>query len=126
MGRRKFSTRVDLNEINRRVRAFAEARDWQQFHSPKNLSMALSVEVAELMEHFQWLTEAQSADLPPDVLAQVRDEIADIQVYLVRLADRLEIDILAAVETKMVENERKYPAGRVRGSARKYSAYEPD
>jgi len=116
----------DLEDIRCRVREFAKARDWQQFHSPKNLSMALSIEVAELMEHFQWLTEVESADLAPDVLAQVREEIADIQLYLVLLADRLDIDILEAVTDKMRQNEKKYPADRVRGSARKYSAYDQD
>jgi len=116
----------DFEDIKHRLRAFAEARDWQPFHSPKNLSMALSVEVAELLEHFQWLTEAESATLTPDILAQVQDEIADIQLYLVRLADRLAIDIPLAVTAKMAKNERKYPADLVRGSARKYSAYGKD
>lgn len=114
----------DLDLIRERVAEFARERDWDQFHSPKNLVMALSVEVAELMEHFQWLTEAQSATLPPDKHEQVARELADVQVYLVRLADRLGIDILAAVNLKMQENEAKYPADKVRGSARKYNEYE--
>lgn len=116
----------ELEDISNRARRFAQARDWEQFHSPKNLSMALGVEVAELMEHFQWLTEAQSATLAPEVLAAVREEIADIQLYLVLLADRLDIDIPCAVADKMVKNEQKYPVEQARGSARKYSAYSND
>ena len=114
----------DLEAVRQRVADFARVRDWEQFHSPKNLVMALSVEVGELMEHFQWLTEAQSAELPADKHEQVARELADVQVYLVRLADRLGIDVLAAVTRKMQENESKYPTDKVRGSARKYNEYE--
>jgi len=113
----------DLEAIKIRVRQFAEARDWEQFHSPKNLVMALSVEAAELVEIFQWLTEQQSQQLADETLARVVDEIADVQVYLVRLADRLQVDIAAAVAQKMEKNEAKYPVELVRGSARKYSDY---
>lgn len=113
----------DLEEIRQHVASFAKERDWEQFHSPKNLAMALSVEVAELMEHFQWLSEAQSCSLDEDVLAAVADEIADVQVYLVRIADTLGVDILAAVAAKMEKNGQKYPADKVRGSAKKYNAY---
>ncbi len=113
----------DLNDIKQRLRDFAEARDWDQFHSPKNLSMALMAEAGELLEHFQWLTEAQSSDLSPEVREQVAQEIADVQVYLVRLADKLDIDILEAVDRKMEVNEQKYPAEQVRGRAEKYTAY---
>lgn len=113
----------DLEEIRQDVAKFAEDRDWTQFHSPKNLAMALSVEAAELLEHFQWLSEAQSSSLDAAKLAAVADEIADVQVYLVRLADTLGIDILASVATKMEQNNKKYPAEKVRGSAKKYNEY---
>ena len=113
----------DLEDIRQHVANFAKERDWDQFHSPKNLTMALSVEVAELMEHFQWLSEAQSRDLDAETLAEVAKELADVQVYVVRLADRLNIDLLAAVALKMKENAQKYPADKVRGSAKKYNQY---
>jgi dCTP diphosphatase len=116
----------DINEIKMALRKFASDRDWDQFHSPKNLTMALSVEVAELMEHFQWLTEQQSADLDAEIKNKVEEEIADIQLYLIRLADKLDIDILPAVERKFIKNENKYPADIVRGSSRKYTDYQED
>jgi NTP pyrophosphatase (non-canonical NTP hydrolase) len=106
-----------------KLRAFAEARDWNQFHSPKNLSMALMVEVAELMEHFQWLTEAQSGDLAAEKKAVVAEELADILLYLVRLSDKLEVNLLEAALHKLEKNAVKYPAELVRGSAKKYSEY---
>ena len=110
----------DLLMLRDQLRAFAEARDWDQFHSPKNLSMALMVEAAELMEHFQWLTEAQSAALPADDRQAVGEELADILLYLVRLSDRLGIDLFNAAQHKLEKNALKYPADQVRGSARKY------
>ena len=113
-----------LDDIRLRARAYAAERDWDQFHTPKNLTMALSVEAAELMEHFQWLREEQSSALPDEKLAEVADEIADVQVYLVMLADKLGIDILQAVDSKMTKNAAKYPADKVRGSAKKYTEYE--
>jgi NTP pyrophosphatase (non-canonical NTP hydrolase) len=113
-----------LTQIKTRLRDFAAARDWDQFHSPKNLAMALIVEAAELVEHFQWLTEAQSQTLPPDKLAEVEQEIADIQIYLIRLADKLGIDMEKAVNAKIELNEKKYPAEKVRGSAVKYSEFD--
>ena len=111
----------DLLMLRDKLRAFAEARDWNQFHSPKNLSMALMVEAAELMEHFQWLTEAQSAELLPDGLQAVGEELADILLYLVRLSDKLGIDLREAALLKLEKNALKYPAEQVRGSAKKYS-----
>jgi NTP pyrophosphatase (non-canonical NTP hydrolase) len=113
----------DLEEIKLKARHFAAQRDWNQFHSPKNLVMALGVEAAELSEIFQWLTEEQSGQLSEEMRARVADEIADVQVYLVRLADRLEIDIASSVTAKMKKNEAKYPADLVRGSSKKYSEY---
>lgn len=113
-----------LDTVRQRMRDFAEARDWDQFHSPKNLSMALSVEVSELVECFQWLTEEQSKSLSEEQRTAVADEIADIQLYLVRLSDKVGVDIGEAVEQKIEKNEAKYPAEKVRGSSKKYSEYE--
>ena len=96
-----------LEQIKNRLREFAAERDWDQFHSPKNLAMALIVEAAELVEHFQWLTEEQSQSLTPEKLAEVEQEIADIQIYLIRLADKLGIDIENAVDAKIKINEHK-------------------
>ena len=105
------------------LRKFVAERDWDKFHSPKNLAMALSVEASELLEHFQWLTEEQSRRLAPEKLDQVRDEMADVLVYLVRLADKLEVDLLDAAVKKIEKNALKYPADKVRGSMKKYSEY---
>ncbi len=105
------------------LRKFVAERDWDKFHSPKNLAMALSVEAAELLEHFQWLSEEQSRKLTPEKLAEVRDEMADVLVYLVRLADKLDVDLLDAAAKKIEKNALKYPAGKVRGSMKKYSEY---
>ncbi len=114
----------DMKELQAYLREFAVARDWDQFHSPKNLAMALSVEVAELVECFQWLTEEESRNLNETQLAAVRDEIADVQLYLAHLADKLDICIDEAVADKSRQNERKYPADKVRGSRKKYTEYE--
>jgi len=112
-----------LAELGRRLAEFAAARDWDQFHSPKNLAMALSVEAAELVEEFQWLTEEQSGALDPERRERVRLEAADVLIYLVRLADKLDIDLLRAADDKIAQNELKYPADRVRGDSRKYTDY---
>ena len=112
-----------LNQIKERLRIFAAERDWDQFHSPKNLAMALIVEAAELVEHFQWLKEEESAAPPPEKLAEVEHELADIQIYLIRLADKLDIDLLSAVNNKIKLNEKKYPAEKVQGSSMKYTEY---
>jgi dCTP diphosphatase len=116
----------NLDEMARRLREFAIERDWEQFHSPKNLAMALSVEASELLEHFQWLTEEQSYSLKAEDLEAVAEEIADVQIYLVRLADRLGVDILEAASQKILKNEEKYPADKVRGSSKKYTAYQSE
>lgn len=113
-----------IQQLAEHLRRFAAERDWEQFHSPKNLAMALSVEVAEIAEHFQWLTEPQSRDLEADKRDEVAQELADALIYLVRLADQLNIDLLEAAQRKLALNEAKYPAERVRGSAKKYSDYE--
>ena len=108
-----------LEDLKNQLRAFAHARDWEQFHSPKNLAMALIAEAAELVEHFQWLTETQSQTLDPEKREQVAQELADVFLYLVRLADRLDIDLMDAAQCKLVINAQKYPADKVRGSAKK-------
>jgi NTP pyrophosphatase (non-canonical NTP hydrolase) len=113
----------DLGILRDLVREFAAERDWDQFHTPKNLSAALCVEAAELLEHFQWLERGDAAELGTAKLEQVRHEMADVLVYLVRLADKLDVDLKAAVLDKMVLNRAKYPADKVRGDARKYSEY---
>ena len=113
----------DLLLLRDKLRAFAEARDWDQFHSPKNLSMALMVEAAELMEHFQWLTEAQSETLDPAKQTAVAEELADILLYLVRLSDKLGVNLPEAALLKLEKNAVKYPADKVRGSSKKYSEY---
>lgn len=113
----------DLLMLRDKLRAFAEARDWDQFHSPKNLSMALMVEVAELMEHFQWLTEEQSGNLDAAKKAIVAEELADILLYLVRLSDKLGVDLPEAALHKLEKNAAKYPADQVRGNSKKYSEY---
>jgi NTP pyrophosphatase (non-canonical NTP hydrolase) len=114
---------LSIEQLQQRMREFADARDWNQFHSPKNLSMALIAEAAELIEHFQWLTEEQSKSLPASKHAEVEQELADIFLYLIRLADKLNINLLQAAETKMKLNAEKYPADKVRGSAKKYTEY---
>lgn len=114
----------ELARLRELVRQFVNERDWDQFHTPKNLASALSVEAAELLEHFQWLQHGRIEELGADKLVQVRHEMADVLVYLVRLADKLDVDLMAAVEDKMVLNRAKYPADKVRGDARKYHEYK--
>ncbi|WP_439136262.1 nucleotide pyrophosphohydrolase [Pseudomaricurvus sp.] len=113
----------DLMRLQAYLRDYAAERDWDQFHSPKNLVMALSVEASELVECFQWLTEEESRNLSDEQLSAVGDEIADIQIYLVRLADKLGVNIPDAVAQKTKKNEAKYPAEKVRGSSKKYTEY---
>jgi dCTP diphosphatase len=113
-----------LRALQQRVAAFAAARDWEPFHSPKNLAMALSVEAAELVEQFQWLTEEQSRTLDAERRERVRLELADVFIYLLRIADKLGVDLVVAANDKIVLNEKKYPADRVRGDARKYTEYD--
>ena len=111
-----------LQALAMRLREFARERDWDQFHNPKNLAAALSVEAGELLEHFQWLKESDSeaGALSPLKREQVALEMADVLLYLVRLADRLDIDLPAAALRKLAINAQKYPIERARGSARKY------
>jgi len=110
-----------LTPLRDALRKFAADRDWDQFHSPKNLASALSVEAAELLERFQWLTEDQSRRLPPEELRKVREEMADVLNYLVRLADKLDVNLLDAARDKIALNEQKYPVEKARGSVKKYT-----
>ncbi len=110
-----------MKDLIKQLRKFASDRDWDQFHSPKNLAMALSVEVAELLEHFQWLTETQSHVKDPEKLDEIKQEIGDVLIYLTMLSDKLGIDSLKAAKDKIKINHQKYPAGMVKGKAKKYN-----
>jgi dCTP diphosphatase len=110
-----------LVALREALRRFAAERDWDQFHSPKNLAAALSFEAAELLEHFQWLTEEASRSLPEPAKARVAEEMADVLLYLVRLADKLDVDLAAAAVAKIARNAQKYPVDKARGSIRKYT-----
>jgi dCTP diphosphatase len=112
---------ASLDTLRDLLRRFVAERDWDQFHSPKNLAIALSVEAAELLEHFQWMPETQSAALAGDVKARIREELADVLIYLIQLADKLEIDLLAAASDKIQLNAEKYPVEKARGSSKKYT-----
>lgn len=109
--------------LTEKLREFAEARDWSQFHTPKNLAMALAAEVGELLEILQWLTPEASSSLPPEKLLRAKEEIGDIQIYLARLADQLGIDPIAAAEAKIEDNQKKYPVEKARGNAKKYTEF---
>ena len=111
----------DLRELADALREFASQRDWQQFHSPKNLAAALAVESSEVLEHFQWLTDEQSRALDADQKRLVAMELADVLNYLVRLADVLQIDLLGSAYEKVQINAQKYPVERARGTSKKYS-----
>jgi dCTP diphosphatase len=110
-----------ISNLREQLRRFARDRDWDQFHSPKNLTVALCVEAAELLEHFQWCTEDESQSLSTDKLAKVREEMADVLLYLVRLADKLNVDLLQAANDKIALNAQRYPIDKARGSNRKYT-----
>src|SRR5829696_3580678 len=115
--------RTSMDDLRDAISAFIRERDWEQFHSPKNLAMALSVEVGEIVEHFQWLTEEQSRNLPPEKLAELREEIGDVMIYLTELAEKLGIDPVEAAKAKVDVNSKKYPATLVKGKAAKYTEY---
>jgi len=110
-----------LEELRLALRHFAAERDWDQFHSPKNLAMALSVEAAELLEHFQWLSDAESSTLNVETRSKISEELADVFLYLVRLADKLDVDLAVAAREKLKVNAAKYPPEKARGSNKKYS-----
>lgn len=113
----------DLDSLRDDLRRFAAERDWDQFHSPKNLAMALSVESAELLERFQWMTEEASQSPDAAELARIREELGDVLNYLIRIADKLDIDLLDAATKKIRMNELKYPIERSRGNSKKYTEF---
>ncbi|MFN3740947.1 MAG: nucleotide pyrophosphohydrolase [Thermodesulfovibrionales bacterium] len=112
-----------MEELIHKLRAFAKERDWEKFHSPKNIAMALSVEVAEIVELFQWMKEEESYTLEADKFKRLKEEIGDVMIYLTKLADKFGIDPLEAARQKIEINEKKYPADMVRGKAKKYNEY---
>ncbi|MFW3338154.1 nucleotide pyrophosphohydrolase [Aliarcobacter butzleri] len=112
---------MDIKKIEKVLKQFSQERDWEQFHSPKNLSMALSVEASELVEIFQWLTEEQSYTLSDSKKQHTKEEVADIAIYLLRICMKLDIDLEEAILEKMKKNEEKYPVEKVKGSAKKYT-----
>ena len=114
-------TTDSLERLRARLAEFAAERDWEQFHNPKNLAMALAGEAGELLEHFQWLTFEQAARLPREARAEVALEAADVLLFLVRLCDKLDIDLAAACERKLALNAKKYPVDKARGKATKYN-----
>ncbi len=111
----------DLEDLRDQLRRFAAERDWDQFHSPKNLASALVVEAGELLEHFQWLTEEQSGALTDDQKQKVVDELADVFIYSIRLADKLDVDLIQSARDKIARNATKYPVEKARGNAKKYT-----
>jgi len=113
----------EIEQLNKKLKQFAVERDWEQFHAPKNLAMALIVEAAELVEHFQWLNEQQSYELQEDKRQEVAYELADIFIYSIRLAERLDIDLLETAKQKIAINEKKYPVEKVKSSSKKYTEY---
>lgn len=113
-----------MEDLLNRIRQFNKERDWEQFHSPKNLAMALNVEVSEIAEHFQWLTEEQSRELPDGKICQVQEELGDVMIYLLNLSDKLGINLLEATEQKLEKNKIKYPVSKAKGNAKKYTEYE--
>lgn len=110
-----------MENLIKELREFAKERDWDQYHSPKNLAIALSVEVAEILEHFQWLTEEETKNLDTKLLSEINEEIGDVMLYLVRLADKLGIDPVAAAKAKIRKNAQKYPVDKVKGKHTKYN-----
>lgn len=119
----ELTNSTEFDELVRKIRDFVNERDWEQFHSPKNLAMALVVEASELVEIFQWMSEEQSLNLDTDQKRRVEEEVADVMNYLIRICDRLDISLLEVTGQKIEVNCKKYPAEQVRGSARKYSEY---
>lgn len=109
--------------LKENIREFSIERDWLKFHSPKNLAMALTVEAGELMEHFQWMETDASRHLSDETRVMIQEEMADVLIYLIRLADELDLDLEKAAMDKIAQNAEKYPAEKVRGSSKKYTEY---
>lgn len=118
-----LSTTMTLQEITEKIRRFRDERDWAQFHNPKDMAMALSIEASELMEQFLWKNQEEVAARCVEKREEIEDEVADVAIYLVELADILGIDLFQAMERKMEKNAAKYPAEKVRGSSLKYNEY---
>ena len=116
---------LDVDDLQNRLRDFAHARDWERFHSPKNLAMAVASEAGELVDVFQWLTEEESRHPSEENLRRATEEIADVLIYLLRLGDKMGIDLQKAVEEKMEVNEGKYPVHLAKGNAVKYNRRGP-
>lgn len=117
---------IAMEEFLQRMRLFFRERDWEKYHSPKNLAMCLSVEVAEVLEHFQWLTEEQSSHLDSKTFLEVKDEIGDVFINLLHLADQLGINPLEAAKEKLVKIGEKYPVHQCKGKSTKYTTYVKD
>lgn len=115
---------MDIEQIKQKLRDFAEMREWNQYHSPKNLASAISVESAELLEIFQWLSEEESKNLTLKDKSKVEQEVADVFLYLIRLADKLDINLLNVAERKIAINEMKYPVELSKGNAKKYTEFK--
>lgn len=114
---------MDLEDITAKIRSFRDERNWAQFHNPKDMAIAISIEASELLEHFLWKSTAELDARISEKRADIEDEIADIGIYLTELADNLGIDLLAAMDRKIEKNTLKYPAQKVRGSSKKYNEY---
>lgn len=112
-----------INELAEKIREFAKVREWEKYHSPKNLAMALSVEAGELVEIFQWLSEDESRQLSEDKIDELKDEMADVFIYLLNLSDKFDIDLIDSTVRKIAKNEKKYPVSLVKGKADKYTKY---
>ncbi len=113
----------ELIQIKKRLKKFVSERDWEKYHTPRNLAAALIVEAGELLEHFQWLSEKESENLNDSKKEKIGEEIADVFIYLLLLAEKLNLDIFEITNRKISLNEKKYPAEKVRGSSRKYNEY---
>ena len=112
---------MNTDEITKKIRSFRDARDWAQFHNPKDMAIAISIEASELLEHFLWKTPEESENRVNEKREEIEDEIADIAIYLFELADNLEINLIDAMDRKIRKNDAKYPAEKARGSHAKYT-----
>jgi NTP pyrophosphatase (non-canonical NTP hydrolase) len=112
---------MDISDIQEKLRNFSRERDWDQYHSPKNLAMALAAEAGELLEIYQWLTEQESNNPDDKIRKQTSEELADILIYIIKMADKLNIDLVDSVNNKIAINEKKYPKEKAKGSAKKYT-----
>ena len=117
-------SQTTLQDLKDRMASFVHERDWEQFHTPKNLAMSIAIEAAELMEHFQWLTIEESKSLCSDHLSDIGEELADIIIYSLSLTNTLGLDLSQIVSDKMDKNIRKYPADKVKGKSHKYTYYQ--